>query len=203
MKNLNELPQISQTNGDTSDVWMDVLGYEGIYKISRFGDVKTIERKQPNGTSFYRARIRKITVTPKGYHRINLCKLSKQKAFFIHRLVAIAYLSNPNNYSQINHIDGDKSNNHVSNLEWCSDLQNKEHAKYVLGVRPSNLGVLGSTKKKSVFKIDINTGSIICKYDSLSEAKRGTPEATNVAGIGNAANGIQKSAFGFIWKFNN
>lgn len=111
--------------------WKPIVGFEGYYEVSNYGRVKGLNRykKARNGsTSKTKERIMKQTETKKGYLK---CKLSMNNIgtnVVVHRLVAIAFLENKNNKDQINHIDGNKKNNHVSNLEWCTGKENVKHA---------------------------------------------------------------------------
>ena len=102
-----------------SEIWKDIVGYEGLYQVSNFGRVKSFHRKEPI--------ILKPLVTRKGYLRVELYDGTNSQLRLIHRLVIEAF--NPNNTNlQVNHIDGDKSNNKLSNLEWCSGSENIIHA---------------------------------------------------------------------------
>ncbi len=97
-------------------IWKDIIGYEGLYKVSNYGDVMNS-----------RGKLRKLT-KHFGYSRIGLSKNGISKDHPVHRLVAQAFIPNPNNYPQINHKDFNRSNNVVSNLEWCTRIQNAQHA---------------------------------------------------------------------------
>ncbi len=115
--------------GDLPDeIWRDVVGYEGYYKVSNFGRVKSFHKGK--------SKILKFGVSPFGYLRVVLCKDFKKKNRPIHILVAQAFIPNPDNKRQINHIDGDKTNNHVSNLEWATPAENIHHA-FAMGLRKS------------------------------------------------------------------
>ena len=105
----------------TKEIWKDIKGYEGLYQISNLGRVKSFPRA---GTRTKKERILKTRFSYNGYERISLSKEDIDKAYFIHRLVAQAFISNPYNYKEINHKDENSRNNKVSNLEWCDRSYN-------------------------------------------------------------------------------
>ena len=100
--------------------WRDVVGYEGLYQVSNFGRVKSFQKNK--------VKILKSNLGIGGYLRVVLCKNEKKKNRFVHVLVAKAFITNPENKTQVNHRDGNKKNNHVSNLEWVTPKENIEHA---------------------------------------------------------------------------
>lgn len=104
------------------EIWKDIIGYDQ-YQVSNLGRVKTTANEATR-----KERILKPLIHPKGYFRVALWRNNKSKFFFIHRLVAEYFISNPENKSTINHIDGDKSNNHIDNLEWATYRENMNHA---------------------------------------------------------------------------
>jgi Mn-dependent DtxR family transcriptional regulator len=110
--------------------WRPVLGYEGLYEVSNYGEVKSLTRKRSCGKGFYyqEERILKQTFTTTGYKKVELSKDGKRKSLKVHRLVAIAFIPNPFNKEEVNHIDGDKINNNVNNLEWVTSSENSIHA---------------------------------------------------------------------------
>lgn len=115
----------------TEEIWIDVLGYEGFYKVSNTGKLKSLKRIIKRNDGKYNHIFEKIMTggkTPRGYtfHCLKICNVKEQK--YIHRLVAQAFIPNPLNLPQVNHIDGNKSNNDVSNLEWCTSKENMMHA---------------------------------------------------------------------------
>ncbi len=120
------------------EIWKDIEGYEGIYQISNLGRVRSLDRiVTRKGTPGYRGesgqffpgQILKHKISKFGYHRIGLFKNRKQKFLLIHRLVAKAFIPNPENKRAVNHKNGIKSNNKVQNLEWCTNKENSLHAK--------------------------------------------------------------------------
>lgn len=123
------------------EIWKDVKGYEGIYVVSNFGRVKSLARTcNTKGNSIKRVpeRILKHKID-NGYHRVSISKDSKRIMFSVHRLVALSFLSNENNKSEVNHKDGIKSNNTVDNLEWVTPKENQQHAR-ITGLRDSVIG---------------------------------------------------------------
>lgn len=98
--------------------WLDIKDYEGLYQISNLGKVKSLEKKA--GFSNRKERILKQHLDKDGYVKVYLCKNNKVKFLSIHRLIAEAFIPNPNNLPQINHKDENKANNKIENLEWCT-----------------------------------------------------------------------------------
>jgi hypothetical protein len=123
MKNINVLPKL--------EVWKDIKDYEGIYQVSNFGNVKSLDREvAPNNRVPYwrKGKICKQSKSNLGYmtvgFTVNNVKLNK----YVHRLVAETFITNWSNHPQVNHIDCDKTNNRMYNLEWCTNSQNQIHA---------------------------------------------------------------------------
>ena len=114
-----------------NEEWRDIEGFEGYYQVSNLGRVRSVDREiyHPyNKTiSHYKGKILKPGKRNKGYLGICLTKGNKQKSFLVHRLVAQAFIPNPYNFEQINHKDEDKTNNQVSNLEWCDCKYNMNY----------------------------------------------------------------------------
>ena len=107
------------------EIWKDVEGYEGLYQVSNFGRVKSLDRYVlRNGNSLFVKGIVLSQLNNRGYLTVRLCNSGKYKNYLVHRLVANAFIHNDNNYSEINHIDENKHNNHVDNLEWCDRKYN-------------------------------------------------------------------------------
>lgn len=106
--------------------WKNIPGYEGLYQACRQGMVKSIRRSGSSG------KVLRGQIT-KGYRKVILSKNNKRKIFSEHRLICMTFKKNPFNLKMVNHKDGNKLNNNVKNLEWCSAEQNAKHAREVLG----------------------------------------------------------------------
>jgi hypothetical protein len=179
-------------------IWKDIKGYEGFYQVSNYGQVKSLERfrkSNRNSFSIVRERIMKSKVDKYGYLAYSLCKDNKMSYFTSHRLVAIAFIPNTNNYNQVNHINGNKLDNSVSNLEWC-DNQHNMRESFRLGLnkaRKSKDNVLS----KKVAKI--KDGVIIKEYYSLTDAS--VDNNVVKSAIGNCLKNRSKSCAGFEWSY--
>jgi len=126
------------------EIWKDISGYERFYQISNLGNVKSVTRMTSSssirgGNRFVVGKKLKTIVDTKGYMKVTLSKYSKTEQHLIHRLIALAFIPNPENKCCVNHIDGNKLNNNIDNLEWCTAKENIQHAhrtglvNYVVG----------------------------------------------------------------------
>ena len=108
--------------------WKPVEGYEGLYEVSNLGQVRSYSNR--HGGLLKYPKLLKIDVSSgTGYGCVTLCKNNKVKRVPIHRLVALAFIPNPNNYPCVNHKDEIRTNNKVDNLEWCTHLYNNSYSK--------------------------------------------------------------------------
>lgn len=113
------------------EIWKSVVGYEGYYEVSSYGEVKSVKRTitRSNGSILsIKEKLLKKDFTRHGYFRVKLSRKNNAKSFLVHRLVADAFITNGNNFPFVNHKDLDKTNNSSQNLEWCTHLQNIRHA---------------------------------------------------------------------------
>lgn len=133
------------------EIWKAVVGFEGHYEVSNQGKVKRLSRvthdKKRKRSHTWPERLLKpyVPKTRSCYPIVRLCVNNKETDILVHRLVAIAFLPNPNNYPQVNHINGIKGDNFVENLEWCTNSHNVRHA-YETGLAKKQYGVINFAK---------------------------------------------------------
>lgn len=111
--------------------WKDIKNFKGLYQVSNLGNVKSLDKEINNwksGKCIRKGKILKMQIHKTGYGYLLLHKDGKIHHLFVHRLVAQEFIPNSNNYKEVNHIDGNKLNNKVSNLEWCDRSENMKHA---------------------------------------------------------------------------
>ena len=155
-----------------NEIWKDIKDFEGIYQVSNKGRIKSLERTVTGKLNSIRTLPEKF-ITPtdngKGYMVVALYKDDKRHFKKMHRLVAEAFIPNPDNKPEVNHIDGNKKNNTVENLEWNTTKENCEHRQ------KTGLGNTENARKSRMKPIecyDINTGKIISTYDCAASAAR-------------------------------
>lgn len=186
-------------NNSNNEIWKDIVGYEGLYQISNFGQIKSVDRYYKTGRGgmvFRKGNYIKPKIDKYGYYTLGLYKDGKQKFTTIHRLVALHFISNDSNLPQVNHIDENKLNNHVDNLEWCNAKYNSNY-----GNRNKKIS---SKQKNSIAKSKPITqqtkdGVFIKHYPSIKEAAR----CLNIgySEISKCCMNKLKSAGGFMWKY--
>ena len=168
--------------------------YSDKYEVSNLGRFRNAKTK----------RIIKQTINKTGYYGYcaTLGQKNKYKLFKIHRAVAESFIPNPNNYPMINHIDGNKLNNCVNNLEWCTNKYNIHHAMN-MGLLDDNLKKLKELniqKAKGVKATNIKTQNVI-KFKSITEASNFLGDEAKRRHITEVANNKRKTAYGYIWEW--
>lgn len=185
---------------NTIEEWKDIKDFEGLYKISNKGRIKALERKVIGKFNSVRT-IKEQYLTPtdngRGYMVVALYKNGKRYFKKVHRLVAEAFIPNPENKSEVNHIDGNKKNNYVENLEWVTTKENCRHRQ------DNNLGNIEAAtiaKYKPVIKYDLNTGEELEEFPSAKSAAEaaGSNRSESVARV---ARGEKKSYKGYGYKY--
>lgn len=188
------------------EIWKPIKDYEGLYEVSNYGNVRSVDRVvicSDGRKCLWKGRILKPAKCGNGYFFCVLCKNGKTENALIHRLVAEAFIPNPDNLPFINHKDEIKTNNRVflkkdgsvdldkSNLEWCTRSYN---VNYGTAIQRRLIKL-----SKPVLQLDTNTGHVVSEYPSTAEAAR----QLNIhqGNISNCCIGKQKTAYGYKWRY--
>lgn len=171
------------------EVWRPVKHYENVYLVSNLGNVK---RKSTN-------IILKAVNNGSNYWGVSLCVKSKAVRVYVHRIVAESFIPNPENKAEVNHIDGDRSNNSLANLEWVTRSENHHHRYKILkqdGVNKGKTGIL-NWRSKVIYQKDL-AGSIINMFHGSGDAEKSTGIKRRM--ISKAAK-YEKMYNGFLWSY--
>lgn len=181
-----------------NEEWRPVVGYEGLYEVSSRGNVRGLAREvgySGGGTRRWEPKLLRQEAFSGKYKRVTLCKDGLTNRQSVHRILAKAFIPNPDGKPWVNHKDGNPSNNHVSNLEWCTPSENCLHGFRVLG-RESPKGFNG--RGRAV--LGISNGEIVCEYPTAAAAKADGYEPGHV---GSCCNGRRKTHKKFTWAFKD
>lgn len=176
------------------EVWKDISGYEGLYQISDLGNVRSLDRyvnHSRSGKRFCKGHQMATHINNAGYICVNLSKDGKYKSFDVHRLVAMVFLAVANiDGLEVNHIDENKKNNVVTNLEWVTKKQNNNYGTKI-------------ERQASKIKIPViqynENGGFVAEWSSAADAER-TISGKVTGAISHCIKGKTKTAFGYIWK---
>ena len=166
------------------ETWKSIAGYEGIYEVSDLGRIKSLKHGNE--------RILKPGKQTCGYLQVCLRKDGHTKRLFVHRLVADAFIQNPNNLETVNHKDEVKTNNVASNLEWMSQKDNLNYGTHNKR--------MAEALSKQVQMLDKSTDELLATFPSTMEAERVT--GINHSNICSCCNGKIKSAGGYKWRYS-
>ena len=176
------------------EIWKDVVGFENLYQVSNLGNIKALPKHG-------RKSVNMKHCIKHGYCTVSFSKNGKSTTLYVHRVVAQAFLQNAEGKPEVNHIDGNKLNNAIDNLEWVTISQNQKHA-IKLGLRkPSPM--TGRTGKlfptaRPILQFNKN-GSLIREWDCISDAARFL--GCNPSCICECLNGKNRTSYGYIWKY--
>lgn len=172
-----------------TEIWREIPNYENKYSVSQFGRIKNIRS----------GKILKPNLTKYGYLRINFYKSNTNqiyKKFFVHRLVAFAFISNPNRLPYVNHKDSNRQNNIWTNLEWCTKKENIAHAIKNGRFDYINNRTTQKNRMRSIGQFDINN-NLIKIYECVQDVEK---DGFNAKAVHNNIHNKSKSSSGFIWK---
>lgn len=173
-------------------------GYEGLYEVSNLGNVRSLDRyvnHWQGGKSLKRGKLLAFGRNAGGYRLVKLCDNGKERTYKVHRLVAQAFIPNPNNLPWVNHKDENPQNNAVGNLEWCSAEYN---ARYGTATERRRVKLLNHKAKSTRVEM-LRDGEVIATFDSLMQAERDL--GYKHGNISKCCNGKLKSAYGYKWRF--
>lgn len=197
------------------ELWKPIKGYEGYYEVSNKGRIRSLDRIviTSEGKKYpYKGKLIYLNLKKTGYYNVQLNKDGKGKTYRVNRLVAEAFVYNPDpeSYNIVNHIDGVKTNNNAENLEWTNSSGNQQHAvdnglqKYEGKLLESilrNCREANKRKSKKVAKLDPVTEEILDVYNSIAEAA----DKNNIKGSRNSISlccrGKYNMVKGYKWKF--
>lgn len=176
------------------EIWKDIKDFEGLYQISNFGNVRSVDRcVYKSGwikTNIAGTNLKQIT-DKDGYKRVKLSNKNYRKMPFVHRLVAQAFIPNPNNLPQVNHINEIKSDNCVYNLEWCN-------AKYNVNYGTRNTRLRSKAVCKKIAQIDLDGNTFKVWRSACEAAKTLKIVRSHILEV---AKGRRKTAYGCKWKY--
>lgn len=186
-----------------NEEFRDIKGFENFYQISNYGRVKSLKKYHGISKEYYnRERILKNLPHKGGYLKVGFNKNKKKKSFLIHQLVATSFILNENNYKEINHIDCNKYNNRIDNLEWCSRSYNILHAykNEKFSSQKEHLKKLWVKQSKPVLQFTLDN-IFVKKWDSVAQIEKTLGFSHSV--IGNCC--LNKphclTAYGYKWKY--
>lgn len=177
------------------ELWRAVVGYNNHYYVSNYGRVKVVEKGKTKCI---------LSQKEKSYLMVVLSKDGIKKLRLVHKLVATAFIPPIEGKLYVNHKDGHKYNNLISNLEWCTLKENAQHSVHVLGNKPP-LGTkflfnqFGENNQRAKAVLQIKDGKIVAEYSCINEATLKT--GIIHSGISRCCNGKQRTSKGFEWKY--
>lgn len=192
------------------EIWRDIKGYEGIYTISNTGRLRSLDKKVGcayGATRTFPGRIIEL-YTKDRYARARLADYKgNSKLMYIHRLVAKAFIDNPHDLPEVNHIDENKLNNNVNNLEWCDreynnsygtrlerQLKNHDYKKSAIKISETKRTV----KYSGIYQMDLE-GNIIAKWKTIKEAVKYI--SASYYGISACCRGKARTTGGYTWRY--
>lgn len=191
---MNEIYKNLSLENLEGEEWLSIEGYEGLYEVSNLGRVKSLRDNKGN----YREKILSQCDNGNGYLMVVLCKYGKMQTCKVHRLVANAFIPNPNNFPTVNHKDEDKTNNCVDNLEWMNMKQQVNHGTaQQRRTAKTDWKAIAEKNSKRVYQYDKNH-NLIKIWESTMEVGR---NGFNQGHVAACCRGELKTHRGYIWSY--
>lgn len=182
------------------EIWKDIKDFEKRYMVSNYGRIKSLSKFVNNNPKskeigyYSKEKILKTFDNTKGYKLVKLYKDNKKYIKKVHRLVAETFIPNIENKPQVNHIDGNKQNNNIYNLEWVTNKENIKHA-WENNMCKKRIGKENKLSKK-VYQFDLNN-NFIKEWSSVEEARK----TLHISNISSVCNKKRNKAGGYIWRY--
>lgn len=189
-----------------TEEWRPVVGYDGSYEVSSMGNIRSLDRLNGRG-SWIKGRLMKPAMNQKGYMRVGLSFKGKQTYYSVHRLVAQAFVTNPDDKPQVNHINENKTDNRVSNLEWVTNRENAVHGTkiqrttanidYAKKVANTDYALIARKLAKAVTATHLRSGEVL-GFPSMQEAQR---NGFHAGAVSRCCKGELAHYKGYVWEY--
>lgn len=191
---------IIKSMNENIETWADIDGYEKLYQVSTLGRVRSLDRLVRNGNGYRlrKGRILKPQLNGSGYQQVHLSKDGNAKNYQVHQLVAQAFIPNPLQLPQVNHINENKVDNRVENLEWCDRSYNCNFGTRNVRLAKALKGKPNIALSKRVAQINPQTNEVIKIWSSTAECQR---HGYNQGHIAECCQGKRKTHHSYKWKY--
>ena len=186
------------------EIWKDIENFEGMYQVSNFGRVRSVDRFDSIGR-LQKGNIKAIRDNGHGYKVVQMYKDNKPKIGYIHRLVATAFLENPDNKPEVHHIDSDRSNNKLENLQWVTSKENNNFPEHIKSMKKNpnwlknSKSAMAKARDKAIvvnsYRTRFTRGDVSLEFSSLAEGARQL--GLDKGGCTRVANGKQTHTHGY------
>lgn len=186
------------------EIWKDIKDFEGMYQVSSFGRVRSVDRLDSMGR-LHKGDIKAIRDNGHGYKVVQMYKDNKPKIGYIHRLVATAFIENPDNKPEVHHIDSDRSNNKLENLQWVTSKENNNFPEHIKSMKKNpnwlknSKSAMAKARDKAIivnsYRTKFTRGGVSLEFSSLAEGARQL--GLDKGGCTRVANGKQTHTHGY------